>query len=249
MRLTNRIKVVFITFFILICASLLIVIFGENLHFAIKLGVLFGTMLFSTVFEKELQRFKYLNSSLSEIDKFSGDEFEKFLKWHFESIGYKAEQTKASHDKGADLVMYKDGKKILVQAKRYKGSVGTTAIQEILAAKAYYGADECLVVTNNEKFTKAAVDYALKTNVTLWGRNEIKKHFSLKEIKEYKQPVVKTTPIAKKTDKKVSESSQNKNSESIICDKCGKPMVKRKGKYGEFYGCTGYPNCKNTKKL
>lgn len=30
------------------------------------------------------------------------------------------------------------------------------------------------------------------------------------------------------------------------CSKCGKPMAIRSGKNGEFYGCTGYPKCKNT---
>ncbi|MEI6085558.1 MAG: type I DNA topoisomerase, partial [Verrucomicrobiota bacterium] len=33
------------------------------------------------------------------------------------------------------------------------------------------------------------------------------------------------------------------------CEKCGKPMARRKGKFGEFLGCTGYPKCKNLKKL
>lgn len=28
------------------------------------------------------------------------------------------------------------------------------------------------------------------------------------------------------------------------CPKCGKPMVKRNGKFGPFMGCSGYPNCK-----
>ena len=27
------------------------------------------------------------------------------------------------------------------------------------------------------------------------------------------------------------------------CPKCGKPLVFRKGKYGEFIGCSGYPDC------
>ena len=31
----------------------------------------------------------------------------------------------------------------------------------------------------------------------------------------------------------------------IDCDKCGKPMVIRSGRYGEFLSCTGYPECKN----
>ena len=29
------------------------------------------------------------------------------------------------------------------------------------------------------------------------------------------------------------------------CDKCGKPMVIKTGRYGEFLSCTGYPTCKN----
>ena len=31
----------------------------------------------------------------------------------------------------------------------------------------------------------------------------------------------------------------------IVCDKCGKPMVIRSGRFGEFLSCTGYPECKN----
>lgn len=31
------------------------------------------------------------------------------------------------------------------------------------------------------------------------------------------------------------------------CPKCGDILVKRKGKYGEFWGCSGYPECKYTK--
>lgn len=32
-----------------------------------------------------------------------------------------------------------------------------------------------------------------------------------------------------------------------VCPKCGKNLVQRKGKYGKFYGCSGYPHCKYTK--
>jgi DNA topoisomerase I len=35
----------------------------------------------------------------------------------------------------------------------------------------------------------------------------------------------------------------------IICDKCGKPMVIKTGRYGEFISCTGYPTCKNAKPV
>lgn len=37
--------------------------------------------------------------------------------------------------------------------------------------------------------------------------------------------------------------------EGPSCPTCNKPMVKRKGPYSEFWGCSGYPNCKGTRKL
>ena len=33
-----------------------------------------------------------------------------------------------------------------------------------------------------------------------------------------------------------------------ICPECGKELVIRKGKYGEFVACSGYPECKYIKK-
>jgi DNA topoisomerase-1 len=32
-----------------------------------------------------------------------------------------------------------------------------------------------------------------------------------------------------------------------VCEKCGRPMVLRQGKYGPFLSCTGYPECKNAR--
>ena len=33
------------------------------------------------------------------------------------------------------------------------------------------------------------------------------------------------------------------------CEKCGRNMVIKKGRYGEFLGCSGYPDCKNMKPI
>jgi DNA topoisomerase-1 len=37
--------------------------------------------------------------------------------------------------------------------------------------------------------------------------------------------------------------------EEIECDKCGRPMVLKRGRFGEFLACSGYPECRNTKKI
>ena len=34
-----------------------------------------------------------------------------------------------------------------------------------------------------------------------------------------------------------------------FCEKCGRPMVIKVGRYGKFMACSGYPECKNVKKI
>jgi DNA topoisomerase-1 len=33
------------------------------------------------------------------------------------------------------------------------------------------------------------------------------------------------------------------------CDKCGRPMVLKRGRFGTFLACSGYPDCRNTRSL
>ena len=80
---------------------------------------------------------------------------------------------------GADLVLRKWGKKIVVQAKRYERNVGIAAVQEVVGSIAYYKADRAMVVTNSN-FTKSARDLAKRNEVELWGRKEMQKKFHIK---------------------------------------------------------------------
>jgi DNA topoisomerase-1 len=46
---------------------------------------------------------------------------------------------------------------------------------------------------------------------------------------------------------KLKEGVKGKSVEtSLLCEKCGKPMVIKWGRMGEFLACTGYPECRNT---
>lgn len=33
------------------------------------------------------------------------------------------------------------------------------------------------------------------------------------------------------------------------CEDCGKPMILKRGRFGQFLACTGYPDCKTTRKI
>ncbi len=47
----------------------------------------------------------------------------------------------------------------------------------------------------------------------------------------------------------ISNIHETKNSiHNNICPRCGSDLILREGKYGSFYGCSNYPNCKFTKK-
>ena len=37
--------------------------------------------------------------------------------------------------------------------------------------------------------------------------------------------------------------------EQETCELCGKPMALKRGRFGQFLGCTGYPECRNIRKI
>ncbi len=46
-----------------------------------------------------------------------------------------------------------------------------------------------------------------------------------------------------------TEENDKPEAQTEPCEKCGREMVLKKGRYGEFLACSGYPDCKNTRKL
>lgn len=44
-------------------------------------------------------------------------------------------------------------------------------------------------------------------------------------------------------------SGENQTEEVPACELCGREMALKKGRFGAFYGCTGYPECKNIRKI
>lgn len=52
-----------------------------------------------------------------------------------------------------------------------------------------------------------------------------------------------------KAEKEVSKVVIEDKVSDVPCDKCGKMMVIKKGRYGTFLACPGYPDCKNAKPI
>lgn len=55
--------------------------------------------------------------------------------------------------------------------------------------------------------------------------------------------------VLKKAEKEIVEVEIEDEVTDVICEKCGRNMVIKYGRYGKFLACPGYPECKNTKAI
>ena len=138
----------------------------------VGIGAYVSLFLGFKVWLRRRQSVRLRKAGIADVDKMTGEEFERFLGELFKRRGFKVSYTATSGDYGADLIL-KDGKDIIaVQAKRYSGSVGVKAVQEIIGAVKMYDATEAWVVTNSY-YTKQAVKLATINDVYLIDRKEL----------------------------------------------------------------------------
>ncbi len=61
-------------------------------------------------------------------------------------------------------------------------------------------------------------------------------------------PDCKTTRDLPKVQDEVDEET-HENAGEETCENCGRPMAMKRGRFGQFLACTGYPECKTTRKI
>lgn len=118
------------------------------------------------------------------VDAMDGFQFEDFLMEIFQTMGYDVKETKRTQDQGADLFVTRFGKNMVIQAKNYSGSVGNSAVQQVISAKTFYGCDEAMVVTNSW-FTRSAKELAESAGVRLIDRDDLQKY-----LDDYNQKII-----------------------------------------------------------
>lgn len=184
---------------------------------------------------RSLRRQKLLDSGLDIIDQMSGDTFEELLLLHFRNLGYKASLTPMTEDYGADLVLVKNGCKTVVQAKRWKHTVGIEAVQQVIGAIRHYGAEHGIVITNSY-YSENAHKLAKSNYIELWDRPK------LIEILQKSNGKALAEKVSTITKSQLAVTSE-------YCPRCGANLVVRNGKKGTFWGCTNYPKCRFTKDI
>jgi restriction system protein len=90
-------------------------------------------------------------------------EFESLITNLFERMGLETRMTQASRDGGVDCVAFDQrpifGGKVVIQAKRYKNTVGVSAVRDLFGTLQNEGASKGILVTTSG-YGKAAFDFA-----------------------------------------------------------------------------------------
>lgn len=119
--------------------------------------------------------FDYENNTLPKVknlDDVSPIDFEHECADLLNESGWTARVTQASGDQGIDVIATYENVKAVFQVKKYSQPVGNSAVQEIIAGKAFEQAHVAAVVTNST-FTASAKKLANATGVFLLHYSEL----------------------------------------------------------------------------
>ena len=102
------------------------------------------------------------------LENYKGNDygFEKYISNLYEMMGYKTQVTSKTNDGGKDIVMWKDGRKYVVEVKLYARDrkIGRPFIQKLHSAMIDSEANEAIFITTSE-YTEPARKYADKFNI------------------------------------------------------------------------------------
>jgi DNA topoisomerase I len=103
-----------------------------------------------------------------------------------------------------------------------------------------------------EKLLSPAFDDILDVNYTRELEEDLDKIES--GVSDYEKTLTEFYKKFKKDLKRAAKEMANLKEgvepvPPVACDKCGKPMVIKAGKFGLFLACSGYPECENTREL
>lgn len=121
----------------------------------------------------DIRRF-LIDSIPGRFSHVSPAEFESFIGYLFEVDGYVVEQISKKSDLTANLLARKDGTTLVIRVLRYNPDhlIREKEIQQAIAARDFYDADQSWIITTSGFFDEAKV-LAEASDIELWGWDEL----------------------------------------------------------------------------
>jgi Restriction endonuclease/Topoisomerase DNA binding C4 zinc finger len=193
--------------------------------------------------------------------------FEDAIAELFRKLGYDVSQTPYTNDGGKDAIAWKDGKKYLIECKRYgvKGITGRPQLSILFAAMHDEKADGAYFITTG-RFTSGAIEYGRRKQIELYDRASlptlINRAYGLPNSLSRAKVIceicgstvhVEVLPLGSNTGYchlghavtcDFDQSWLRPLGKAARCMRCNSPMRLINGRRGKFYGCSTYPQCR-----
>lgn len=165
-------------------------------------------------------------------------DFERLIAAAYRRQGYSVSETGGGADDGIDLILHRDGERVLVQCKHWHSfKVGVQLIRELHGVTHSNGnlGSRAIFVTFGE-YTNEASAFARDNGIELVDGKAL-------------WPMVRASQRAC-TEQIIPEVTDEP---SVACPLCGNPMVIRTARRGsragsKFWGCSRYPACRSTRE-
>lgn len=212
-------------------------------------GLFVAALWILALVERRRDRHRFdAHTGIESIRKLPWREFESLLAEYFRRLGYNVQTTPDGPDGGIDLILHKDGRETLVQAKHWKSwKVGVAPVRELLGVQASRRAAESILVTTG-RFSPDARGFAEENRVRLIDGDALEPLILgvRQTMPGRRRAGSRDSPVAAAAlGEQVSLSSDG----PLVCPACGAVMVRRTARRGphageRFWGCSTYPACK-----
>jgi len=184
-------------------------------------------------------------TSLQSIAEVDWRDFERLVGEAFRRKGYRVEENGlGGADGGIDLVLAREGRRVLVQCKQWhRDKVPVNVVREMYGLLAHHRADEVVVATLGG-FTRDAEQFAHGKPIRLLDGSSL-----LRMIREVQSAEVADSPG--RSAQGVGPSPMVPTADVPGCPRCGSAMVRNVNRQhgSAFWGRSRFPDCRGTRSL
>ncbi|OUS32020.1 hypothetical protein A9Q98_02385 [Thalassotalea sp. 42_200_T64] len=209
----------------LLIAFIAVVTFFKSLHRKSLIPRMSGNGIFGFLNAFESQKDPLKNITWREFEMLVGEVYKK--------LGYRVYETQPGADGGIDLILKRNGEKVIVQCKQWRTQkIGVKTVRELYGVMVAEGADRAIVMCSGT-YTGESYVFAKGKPLELIGGTQLKGMIDSVSIN---RPI---DALPKLNDK--------------ACTSCGNKMLVRTAKKGpnsgnKFWGCSAFPRCRKTEE-
>jgi len=209
----------------------------------VLLGLCWMAALLSFLRARHRRRLLDTRTTLDSLAAGGWRQFEQLVGEAFRRQGYTVEETGlGGPDGGIDLILRRDGRRILVQCKQWKRQqVGVGVVREMAGLLAHHRADAVKIVCVGT-FTRDAETFARGKPIELIGGA------ALLEMIEASRKADVSPAVPNSRIEPLLAPPQAAPAPSESCRRCGSTLVQRTNRRtGEtFFGCSQFPRCRGS---